>query len=80
MNKAAQQKQPYNHSSGSKSFLQQQHELATTRIKCWNFSPSLFLRILSHSLGTRYVRLFWIDDRATQKVLVCNPSPSPAKR
>ncbi|KAA0033108.1 CACTA en-spm transposon protein [Cucumis melo var. makuwa] len=27
-NKAAKQKQPYNHSSGSKSFLQRQHELA----------------------------------------------------
>ncbi|KAA0036196.1 CACTA en-spm transposon protein [Cucumis melo var. makuwa] len=27
MNKAARQKQPYNHSSRSKSFLQQQHEL-----------------------------------------------------
>ncbi|TYK27699.1 CACTA en-spm transposon protein [Cucumis melo var. makuwa] len=28
MNKAARQKQPYNHSSGSKSFLQRQYELA----------------------------------------------------
>ncbi|KAA0056530.1 CACTA en-spm transposon protein [Cucumis melo var. makuwa] len=30
-NKAARQKQPYNHSSGSKSFLQQQHELVEQR-------------------------------------------------
>ncbi|TYJ98058.1 CACTA en-spm transposon protein [Cucumis melo var. makuwa] len=30
-NKAARQKQPYNHSSGSKSFLQQQYELAERR-------------------------------------------------
>ena len=30
-NKAARQKQPYNHSSGSKSFLQRQHELAEQR-------------------------------------------------
>ncbi|KAA0034950.1 CACTA en-spm transposon protein [Cucumis melo var. makuwa] len=30
-NKATGQKQPYNHSSGSKSFLQQQHELAEQR-------------------------------------------------
>uniref|UniRef100_A0A9I9EGG5 CACTA en-spm transposon protein n=1 Tax=Cucumis melo TaxID=3656 RepID=A0A9I9EGG5_CUCME len=30
-NKAARQKQPYNHSSGSKSFLQRQHELAERR-------------------------------------------------
>ena len=27
-NKAARQKQPYRHSSGSKSFLQRQHDLA----------------------------------------------------
>uniref|UniRef100_A0A9I9EJX6 CACTA en-spm transposon protein n=1 Tax=Cucumis melo TaxID=3656 RepID=A0A9I9EJX6_CUCME len=32
-NKAARQKQPYNHSSGSKSFLQRQHELAERRGK-----------------------------------------------
>ncbi|XP_050938852.1 uncharacterized protein LOC127148696 [Cucumis melo] len=30
-NKAARQKQPYNHSSGSKSFLQRQYELAERR-------------------------------------------------
>ncbi|KAA0048129.1 CACTA en-spm transposon protein [Cucumis melo var. makuwa] len=30
-NKAARQKQPYNHSSGSKSFLQRQHKLAEQR-------------------------------------------------
>ncbi|KAA0052201.1 CACTA en-spm transposon protein [Cucumis melo var. makuwa] len=30
-NKAARQKQPYNHNSGSKSFLQRQHELAEQR-------------------------------------------------
>ena len=33
----------------------------------------------NHSLGTRYVRPFWIDDWATQKVLVGDPSPSPKK-
>ncbi|KAA0033996.1 CACTA en-spm transposon protein [Cucumis melo var. makuwa] len=43
MNKAARQKQPYNHSSGSKSFLQRQYELAERKgeIKCWNSNPSL---------------------------------------
>ena len=30
-NKATRQKQPYNHSRGSKSFLQRQHELAKQR-------------------------------------------------
>ncbi|TYK00340.1 CACTA en-spm transposon protein [Cucumis melo var. makuwa] len=30
-NKAARQKQPYNHNNGSKSFLQRQHELAEQR-------------------------------------------------
>ncbi|KAA0055858.1 CACTA en-spm transposon protein [Cucumis melo var. makuwa] len=33
MNKAARQKQPYNHSSGSKLFLQQHHELAEKKGK-----------------------------------------------
>ncbi|TYK23153.1 NBS-LRR type resistance protein [Cucumis melo var. makuwa] len=39
------------------------------RIKCWNSSPSPPQRILK----------IWVDDRATQKALVGNPSPSPAK-
>ncbi|KAA0053248.1 NBS-LRR type resistance protein [Cucumis melo var. makuwa] len=48
-------------------------------IRCWNSNPSLPQRVLSHSLRTRYVRLFWVDDRATQKTLVRDPSPSPAR-
>ncbi|KAA0055881.1 NBS-LRR type resistance protein [Cucumis melo var. makuwa] len=35
--------------------------------------------VFSHSLGMRYVRPFWVDDRATQKVLVGDLSPSPAR-
>ncbi|KAA0036731.1 CACTA en-spm transposon protein [Cucumis melo var. makuwa] len=40
-------------------------------------SPSLPQRVLSHSLGMRYVRRCWVDDRATQKVLVGDLSPDP---
>ncbi|KAA0053552.1 NBS-LRR type resistance protein [Cucumis melo var. makuwa] len=43
-------------------------------IKCWNSSLSLPQMVLSHSLGTRYVRLCWVDDRATQKALVGDPT------
>ncbi|TYK19801.1 CACTA en-spm transposon protein [Cucumis melo var. makuwa] len=98
-NKATRQKQPYNHSRGSKSFLQRQHELAKQRdertdrvellhiradtfvlIKYWSSSSSLPQRVLSHSLGMRYGKLCWIDDRTTQKALVGDLSPSLARR
>ncbi|TYK20430.1 NBS-LRR type resistance protein [Cucumis melo var. makuwa] len=38
-------------------------------IKCWNSSPSLPQRVLNYSLVTRYERPFWVDYRATQKVV-----------
>ncbi|KAA0052301.1 CACTA en-spm transposon protein [Cucumis melo var. makuwa] len=41
---------------------------------------SLLHGVLNHSLGTRYVRLFWVDDRATQKALVGDSSLSPTRR
>ncbi|TYK26956.1 CACTA en-spm transposon protein [Cucumis melo var. makuwa] len=47
-------------------------------VRC--LSPSLLQRVLNHSLGTRYARLCWIDDRTTQKALVGDPSPKPARR
>ncbi|KAA0064258.1 NBS-LRR type resistance protein [Cucumis melo var. makuwa] len=37
------------------------------------------MMVLSHSLGTRYARPFWVDDQTTQKVLVGDPSPILAK-
>uniref|UniRef100_A0A9I9E5H2 NBS-LRR type resistance protein n=1 Tax=Cucumis melo TaxID=3656 RepID=A0A9I9E5H2_CUCME len=67
-NKAARQKQPYNHSSGSKS------------IKCWNSNPSLPQRVVSHSLRMKYAIRCWVDDQATQKALVGDPSQRPAER
>ncbi|KAA0048572.1 CACTA en-spm transposon protein [Cucumis melo var. makuwa] len=105
-NKVAIEKQPYNHSSGFKSFLQRKHELTEERgqlvvrvelfketlpikvsnsfhrlpqthiTKCWNYCLHPPQYVLNHSLGTRYVRPFWVDDRATQKVLVGTLSPS----
>ncbi|KAA0045179.1 NBS-LRR type resistance protein [Cucumis melo var. makuwa] len=39
-------------------------------IKCWKFNLSLSQRVLSHSLGTRYARQCWVDDRTTKKALV----------
>ncbi|KAA0043150.1 NBS-LRR type resistance protein [Cucumis melo var. makuwa] len=104
-NKAARQKQPYNHSNGSKSFLKRQHELAEQRRESvdrvelfrethvrarmfvsqaredvHNSSLSLPQRVVSHSLGMRYVIKCWIDDKATKKALVGDPSRRPAKR
>ncbi|TYK21068.1 NBS-LRR type resistance protein [Cucumis melo var. makuwa] len=49
-------------------------------IKCLNSSPNLPQMVLNYSLGMRYVRLCWVDDRATQKALVGDSSPSPARR
>ncbi|KAA0049567.1 CACTA en-spm transposon protein [Cucumis melo var. makuwa] len=43
-------------------------------------TTSLSNEVLSHSLRTRYVRLVWVDDRANQKVLVGDPSPSLARQ
>ncbi|TYK08548.1 gamma-aminobutyrate transaminase POP2 [Cucumis melo var. makuwa] len=45
-----------------------------------NSSPSQPQRVLSYSLGTRYGRRYWVDDQATQKALVGDPSPRPARR
>ncbi|TYK21376.1 cytochrome P450 CYP82D47-like [Cucumis melo var. makuwa] len=44
-----------------------------------NSSPNLLKRILSYSLETRYVRSFWVDDWATQKVLVRDTSLSSVR-
>ncbi|KAA0039500.1 NBS-LRR type resistance protein [Cucumis melo var. makuwa] len=105
-NKVARQKQSYNHSSGSKSFLQRHHKFAeqraesvdhvelfqkthvhvafhrgcTYRIKYWNSSPSLSQRVVSHSLRMRYAIRCWVNDQATQKALVGDPSRKPARR
>ncbi|KAA0049610.1 CACTA en-spm transposon protein [Cucumis melo var. makuwa] len=49
-------------------------------IKCWNSNPSLPQSVLSHSLRTSYARVYWVNDRATQKALVGDPSPSLARR
>ncbi|KAA0043579.1 NBS-LRR type resistance protein [Cucumis melo var. makuwa] len=49
-------------------------------IKCWNFNPSLPQRVVSHSLRMRYAIRCWIDDQATQKALVGDPSRRPVKR
>ncbi|KAA0046958.1 CACTA en-spm transposon protein [Cucumis melo var. makuwa] len=40
------------------------------KIKCWNTSPNLPHRVISHSLGMRYAIKCWVDDWATQKALV----------
>ncbi|KAA0032152.1 CACTA en-spm transposon protein [Cucumis melo var. makuwa] len=39
----------------------------TRIIKCWNSSPSLPQRVVSHSLGMRYALRCWVDDQAIQK-------------
>uniref|UniRef100_A0A9I9EGV8 NBS-LRR type resistance protein n=1 Tax=Cucumis melo TaxID=3656 RepID=A0A9I9EGV8_CUCME len=36
--------------------------------------------VVSHSLRIRYVIRCWVDDLATQKVLVGDPRPKPARR
>ncbi|KAA0045294.1 CACTA en-spm transposon protein [Cucumis melo var. makuwa] len=75
-NKAARQKQPYNHSSGSKSFLQRQYEI------------NQMLKLQSQPTPEGSQPLFedeicdqvWVDDQATQKALVGDPSRRPAER
>ncbi|KAA0048153.1 reverse transcriptase [Cucumis melo var. makuwa] len=108
-NKAIRQKQPYNHSSGSKSFLQRQYELTErrgqpidrvelfreTHIRAGTFvsqaaedahNQMLELQsqptpgVVSHSLRMRYAIRCWVDDQATQKALVGDPSRRPAER
>ncbi|TYK01074.1 CACTA en-spm transposon protein [Cucumis melo var. makuwa] len=91
-NKDARQQKPYNHSNGLKSFLQRQHELVEQREESIDHvelfqqthirdkTPSLPQTVLNHSLGTRYVRRCWIDDRATQKALVGDLSPRLIRR
>ncbi|KAA0035844.1 CACTA en-spm transposon protein [Cucumis melo var. makuwa] len=49
-------------------------------IKCWNSSLSLPQRVISYSIKIRYVIRSWIDDQATQKTLVGDPSRRPARR
>ncbi|KAA0053563.1 NBS-LRR type resistance protein [Cucumis melo var. makuwa] len=49
-------------------------------IKCWNSNPSLPQRVVSHSLRMRYAIRCWVDDQATQKALVGDPSRRPAER
>ncbi|TYK11054.1 NBS-LRR type resistance protein [Cucumis melo var. makuwa] len=43
-------------------------------IKCWNSNLSLLHRVVSHSLRMRYAIRCWVDDQATQKALVGDPS------
>ncbi|KAA0046831.1 NBS-LRR type resistance protein [Cucumis melo var. makuwa] len=49
-------------------------------IKCYNSSPNLSHMVLSHSLGTRYTKLCWVDNQTTQKALVGDLSPRLARR
>ncbi|KAA0036833.1 NBS-LRR type resistance protein [Cucumis melo var. makuwa] len=49
-------------------------------IKCWNSNLSLPQRVVSHSLRIRYAIRCWVDDQATQKALVGDPSRGPAER
>nr|ADN34241.1 NBS-LRR type resistance protein [Cucumis melo subsp. melo] len=49
-------------------------------IKCWNSNPSLPQRIVTHSLRMKYAIRCWVDDQATQKALVGDPSRRPAER
>ncbi|TYK23209.1 CACTA en-spm transposon protein [Cucumis melo var. makuwa] len=49
------------------------HAVCFNRIKCWNSSPNLPQRVLSHSLRTRYVRQCWVDDRGYSKGLSWGP-------
>ncbi|TYK09574.1 NBS-LRR type resistance protein [Cucumis melo var. makuwa] len=49
-------------------------------IKCWNSNPNLPHRVVSHSLRMRYAIGCWVDDLATQKALVRDPSRRPAER
>uniref|UniRef100_A0A9I9EHV8 NBS-LRR type resistance protein n=1 Tax=Cucumis melo TaxID=3656 RepID=A0A9I9EHV8_CUCME len=49
-------------------------------IKCWNSNPSLPQRVVSHSLRMRYAIRCWVDDQATQKALVGDPSRRLAER
>ncbi|KAA0045500.1 cytochrome P450 CYP82D47-like [Cucumis melo var. makuwa] len=72
-NKAVRTKQLYNHSSGSKlSYNDNTSSLNNEAVVDVH-------KALNPSLGTRYVRPFWVDDLATQKVLVEALSPSPEK-
>ncbi|TYK28648.1 CACTA en-spm transposon protein [Cucumis melo var. makuwa] len=48
-------------------------------IKCSNSSLNLPQMVLNHSLGTRYAKLCWVDDWATQNALVGELSPSPTR-
>ncbi|TYK02447.1 NBS-LRR type resistance protein [Cucumis melo var. makuwa] len=49
-------------------------------IKCWNSNPNLPQRVVSHSLRMRYAIRCWVDDHATQKALVGDPSRRPVER
>ncbi|KAA0037643.1 NBS-LRR type resistance protein [Cucumis melo var. makuwa] len=49
-------------------------------INCWNSSPSLPQRVVSHSLGMRNAIRCWVDNQATQKALVGDLSRKPARR
>ncbi|KAA0053771.1 CACTA en-spm transposon protein [Cucumis melo var. makuwa] len=108
-NKAARQKQPYNHSSGSKSFLQRQYELAErrgqpvdhvelfreTHVRAGTFvsqavedAHNQMLELQSQPTPEGSQPLFedeicnqvLVDDQATQKALVGDPSRRPAER
>uniref|UniRef100_A0A9I9EG87 NBS-LRR type resistance protein n=1 Tax=Cucumis melo TaxID=3656 RepID=A0A9I9EG87_CUCME len=62
-----------------KDDLQEQsmiNKAARAKIRCWNSSPNLSQKVLNNYQGMRYARLFWVDDRATQKVFVEAPSLS----
>uniref|UniRef100_A0A9I9E743 CACTA en-spm transposon protein n=1 Tax=Cucumis melo TaxID=3656 RepID=A0A9I9E743_CUCME len=62
-----------------KKFSDLEEARANPPIECWNSSSKPLQNVLNRSLETRYARPFWVDNRATQKVLVEAPSPSPKR-
>ncbi|KAL0546258.1 hypothetical protein IC582_016164 [Cucumis melo] len=59
-----------------------EHQMLTTfkEFRFRNSNPSLSQRVVSHSLRMRYAIRCWVDDQATQKALVGDPSRRPAER
>ncbi|KAA0066194.1 CACTA en-spm transposon protein [Cucumis melo var. makuwa] len=84
-NKAAKQKQPYNHSTGSKSFLQRQYELAERKGE-WVDRVDLFRKTHPTPEGSQPLSEDEICDQVLgrrpgySKGLGWGPKPKPAKR
>ncbi|KAA0062361.1 CACTA en-spm transposon protein [Cucumis melo var. makuwa] len=83
INKAAKQKQPYNHSSRSKSFLQRQHELVEKKgesNEMLEFHSQPTPKGSQTLFRMRYAIRCWVDDQTTQKALVRDPSRRLARQ